>query len=471
MSQEKVRKIHEATMRILERTGMKFIHPDSQKILKENGIRMEGDVAFFTEDQIMKWVKMAPSEFAVRAINPENDIVIGGDNVVNGVTIVTSVMERDGTERPASIADYVKLLKLYESYENLGVQGGLTVEPAEIPVYWKDVVMNYITLCHSEKALYSAGGNYEQMEAVIEMTRTRFGMTVEEMMKQPIILGLANTNSPLILDKEMVETILTFAKYRQPIIIASAAMAGTTAPVTIAGTIAITNAEVIATIAMTQMFAPGTPVLYGSQSTVADMRTGGIAIGAAESALCAKYCAKMAKFYGLPCRGGGALTDAKAFDPQAAFEGTLTYYACADNKMNLILHAAGVMNGYLSMSFEKVVMDFEIINYVNRYLGDIEVNEETVPEDVIHEVGHANHFLMEDHTLEYCRVDPLEVHLPARGVQPDPKTFYHNIDRRIQELVDAYTKPEVPPERQEAMRNIMRARGIAEDVITKCDAE
>lgn len=470
MAEDNVQKIHDATMRILNKTGMKFVHPDCQKILKDNGIRMEGDVAFFTEEQIMKWVGQAPSVFEVHALNPKNNIILGGDHVVNGVTIVTKVMERDGTERTASIDDYIKLLKLYEAYDNLGVNGGLTVEPEEIPVYWKDLFFNYISLAYSEKALYSAGGNYEQMEAVLEMTRTRFGMSVEEMKKQPILIGLSNTNTPLILDKEMAETILTFAKYRQPIIIASAAMSGTTAPVTIASSITLTNAEVVASIAMTQIFSPGAPVLYGSQSTVADMRTGGIAIGAPESALCAKYGAKMAKFYGVPCRGGGALTDAKAFDPQAAYEGSLVYHACAEHKMNLILHAAGVMNGYLSMSFDKVVMDFEIIEYINRYLGDIEINEETVPEDVIHEVGHAGHFLMEDHTLEYCRVDPLETHLAAKGTETDPKTFYNNIDKRIDELLGKYKKPEVPQDVLEKMKNIMRSKGIDEALIEKCGA-
>lgn len=447
---------------------MKFVHPDCQKVLKDNGIRMEEDVAFFTEEQIMKWVKMAPSVFEVRALNPDNSVTIGGDNVVNGVTIVTNIIEPDGTMRSAGIDDYIKLLKLYEAYENLGVNGGLTVEPADIPVYWKDLVYNYISLCYSEKALYSAGGNYEQMEAVLEMTRTRFGMTVEEMKEQPILIGLSNTNSPLILDKEMAETIFTFAKYRQLIIIASAVMAGTTAPMTIAGTIAVTNAEVVSTIAMTQMFSPGTPVLYGSQSTVADMRTGGIAIGAPESALCAKYAAKLDKFYGVPCRGGGALTDSKAFDPQSAFESTLTYYACADNKMNLILHSAGVMNGYLAMSFEKLITDFEIIDYVNRYLKDIEVNEDTIPEELIHEVGHSNHFLVEDHTLEYCRVDPLEVHLPARGIETDPHVFYKNVNKRMQELLNSYKQPEVPADRLEKMKALLRSKAIPEDVIAQC---
>lgn len=471
MSEIKVKKIHDASMRILRDTGMKFVSEEAQRILKEHDIRVEGDIAYFTEEQIMKYVNMAPSIFEMSALNSENDIVVGGDNVVNGVTIVTSVMERDGTERPADIDDYIKLLKLYETNPKIHINGGLTVEPSEIPKEWKHLVMNYISLCHSEKVLYTAGCYSHQMEEIMELVRLRYGLSVDELKQSPIIFGLASTNTPLILDLEMTETISTCAKYRQPVIIASAAMSGTTAPVTIAGAIALTNAEVIASVALTQMMEPGAPVIYGSQSTVADMRTGGIAIGAPEGALCAKYCAEMARFYDIPSRGGGALSDAKAFDPQAAYEGMLNYYASAANKINVILHAAGVMNGYLSMSFDKVITDFEIIDYVDRYLADVKVDEITIPEDVIKEVGPGGHFLMEDHTFEYCRVDPLETHISAKGTETDPLSFYKNIDKRTEELLGKYEKPQVSENVLEQMKNILRDKGISEEVIAKCTGE
>lgn len=109
-------------------------------------------------------------------------------------------------------------------------------------------------------------------------------------------------------------------------------MAGSTAPVTLAATIALTNAEVLCAIALAQMVRPGTPVLYASQSTTSDMRNGAIAIGSPEGALCYKYCARLAKFYGLPCRGGGALSDAKIMNTQAGYESMITYMACCQNK-------------------------------------------------------------------------------------------------------------------------------------------
>jgi trimethylamine--corrinoid protein Co-methyltransferase len=468
VSETNMRMIHEASMRILKNTGMKFVHPDAQEILKDHGIRMEGQVAFFEEGQILEWISKAPPVFEMKALNPTNDITIGGDNVVNGVTIVTKVMERDGTERSASIDDYLKLLKLYEANPKIGINGGLTVEPEEIPVLSKNLVLNLISLCHSEKVLYTAGGGYKQMEAVLELTCARYGMNAEEMKNQPVIMGLSNTNSPLMLDSEMTETILTFAKYKQPVIIASAAMSGSTAPVTIAGAIALTNAEVLSAAVLAQMYSPGAPVIYGSQSTVSDLRTGGIAIGAPESALCSKYCAALAKFYKLPCRAGGALTDAKAFDPQAAYEGMLNYYANASSKVNVILHSAGVMNGYLSMSFDKVIMDFEIIDYVDRFLADVNVNADTIPEELIHKVGHAGSYLVEKHTRKFCRIDPLMIHISARGTESDPQSFYKKIDRRIEQLLNEYKKPEIPDKLLSEMKKIVLANGISPKLIEKC---
>lgn len=465
---EKVQKIHEATLRILQNTGMKFVHPDAQKILREHGVRMEGDVAFFTPEQVMEWVGKAPSSFLFEGINPKYNITIGDGHWSRGVTIVTNLIDRDGTMRDATIEDYIKIQKLYEANPNIGFNGGMTVDPVGIPPEWNDLVLNYISLCHCEKPLYTAGGNYEEMEAVIEMTRTRFGYTEDELRKHCVLVGLSNPNTPLLGTDDMTETILTFGKYRQPVVICSAAMAGTTSPVTIAGTIAVTNAEVLGGIILAQMANPGTPVIYGTASTAADLRSCAIAIGAPESALCVKYGAELAHFYNLPCRGGGTLSDANIFSPQCAYEGELTYLASRQHGINLMLHSAGVMNGYLSMSYDKMILDFEIQDHVDRYLRDIEVNEETIPEDVIHEVGHGGEYLTSVHTYDYMKEELLAPHLANRGSQNDPQTFYKNVDKRIEQLLGMYQKPEVPEDKLAQMQELLRKRGISEDVIACC---
>jgi trimethylamine--corrinoid protein Co-methyltransferase len=209
------------------------------------------------------------------------------------------------------------------------------------------------------------------------------------------------------------------------------------------------------------MFNPGCPVIYGSQTTTADLRNGSIAIGAPEGALCYSYCAQLAKFYGLPCRGGGALTDAKVVNGQAGYESMLTYMACRQSEMNLIVQSAGIVDSYTCVSFEKLIMDFEVMDYVDRYLADFEVNEETVPLELIDELGHDGQYLTEEHTLDFCRVEPLTPNLAVRGTTQDPAgQFETNIQKRMQRLLDSYKKPELDQAVIEKMKDILVERGV-----------
>lgn len=466
-----VKKIHEATMRILRDTGMKFHHPDAVKVLKENGIRVEDNTAYFTEEDIMKWVKMAPDYAEVAAENSRYNIKLGGDQVYNAPAAgPTKIMDRNGDLRPAQIDDFVKMLKLYEQNDSYCINGGLPCQPSNVPEEWSTLLMYYVALRHSEKVIWCGCGNYEQMEAVIQMCCARYGITVEELKADPHVLGIVNTNTPLQFDINMTETLFTLLKYRQPVCITAASMAGTTAPITLAATIALTNAEVIAAIALAQMYAPGAPVLYGSQSTNADMSNCAIAIGSPEGALCYKYCAEMARFYGVPSRAGGALTDAKSLNAQAGYESMLTYHACHQNRVNVIFQSAGIMESYLSASFEKMIADFEIIDAVTRYDCDIEVNSETIPEELINEIGPGGQFLLEEHTFEYCKKEPMLPNISVRGPKTNAvKVFDENIEKRLEKLLGSYVQPELSAESVERMHKIMLDKGIEMSYIDMLD--
>ncbi|MDP4127699.1 MAG: trimethylamine methyltransferase family protein, partial [Bacillota bacterium] len=218
------------------------------------------------------------------------------------------------------------------------------------------------------------------------------------------------------------------------------------APVTIASTIALTNAEVLAGIAVAQMMNEGTPVVYGSQSTTSDMRTGSIAMGSPEGALCYQYAARLAKAYGLPCRGGGSLSDAKHLSVQAGYESMLTFLATYSAKMNIIIHSAGIMESYNAMSYEKFIVDLEIIGMVKRYLSGVKVNEETLAVDVIREVGVAGEFLTSVHTMQHCRKEPFLPDVSIRGsVTGDHNgALLDNIRNKQDKMLESYYKPEMP---------------------------
>lgn len=464
---DNVKKIHEASMKILQKTGMKFYHPDAVQILESHGIKVDGNVAYFTESQIMEWVKKAPSIAPLYAADSRYNMRIGENRRYNGPCGgATFIMEQDGRTRPALFADFIKLIKLFEGNPSYCLNGGLACQPNDIPTESYITLLALASMLHTQKCVFAAAGDYASMETLIQMTCIRFGVTAEELKKKPRICTIANTNTPLYLDKNMTETVLTMAKYHQPVIIASAAMAGTTAPVTMAGMIAIVNAEVLATIALAQMSEPGAPVIYGSQSTNADMATGAIAIGSPEGALSYKYCAEMAKFYGLPSRAGGSLSDAKSFNAQAGYESMLTCMACKESGVNIMTQSAGIINSYLAVSYEKLITDFEIIDFAERYMKDIEINTDTIPLDLIEEVGHTGQYLIEEHTLEFCRKELLAPHVSVRGAIADPVgQFDKNIEKRMTQLLDAYKKPEVSAEIRKDLKTLLLKHDIEEKYI------
>jgi trimethylamine--corrinoid protein Co-methyltransferase len=222
---------------------------------------------------------------------------------------------------------------------------------------------------------------------------------------RPVTLGLINPLSPLGYGSEMLQALMAYARAQQPVIIATLIMAGSTGPITLAGVLAVQNAELLAGIVLAQLISPGLPCLYGSTSTNIDMRTGALAIGSPELSLCLSAHAQLARFYGLPSRGGGALTDASLTDPQAGYESMFSLLTTVNSGIDFVLHAGGIVSSYLAFSYEKFVMDDEVCGMLRQYLRGIEVDSETLAYEVIANVGPGGHFLGEDHTLERCRTE------------------------------------------------------------------
>ncbi len=456
-----LRQIHEASMQILEKTGMKFHHPKVIELLQQQGVRVYDQTAYFTREQILEWVGKAPSRFTLYARNPAYDMVVGGDHVEccpgSGSPAVAG---SDGSKRPATMTDYITFLKLYQQSALYKVNGGYLVQPADMSMQHCIAVLLYASVLYSDKGIVTGTGTMEEVQAIMDMLAIIFGR--QDLAQRPRAITIVNTNTPLQFDKKMLETMLVFTSYSQPVIVAACSMAGTTAPVTLAGTIALTNAEVLAGIAVTQMLQAGTPVVYGSQTTTADMKTGSIAIGSPEGALCYEYAARLAKAYGLPCRGGGSLTDAKGLSVQAGYESMLTFLATHRANTNLIFQSAGIMNGYASMSYEKFIVDLEIIGMIRRYLAGVKIDENTLAVELINEVGIAGHFLTTGHTVRYCRQEPFIPDISLRGsVAGNEDELLSRITDKKNKMLAAYRRPGLAPEIQQQLVKYLLERGIA----------
>jgi trimethylamine--corrinoid protein Co-methyltransferase len=218
-----------------------------------------------------------------------------------------------------------------------------------------------------------------------------------------VAVGLINSLSPLGYSTEMLEALVEYARLRQPVLLAALMMAGSTGPITLAGVLATQTAELLAGVVLTQLISLGTPVMFGSTSTNVDMRSGALAIGSPELSQMIAAHAQLARYYGLPSRSGGALTDASYPDAQAGFESMLGLLTAVNSGVDFVLHAGGILGSYLAFSYEKFVLDDEMCGMVRRLRQGIVVEPETLAYDVVANVGPGGNFLVEMHTVERCR--------------------------------------------------------------------
>jgi len=209
--------------------------------------------------------------------------------------------------------------------------------------------------------------------------------------------------SPLVMDGEYTDYLIEIARKGLPVAVSSEPLAGATAPVTIAGTIALNNAETLAGITLTQLINPGTPVLYGSTSSIMDMKEGTYMAGPIESAMVNAGIAQLTQYYQLPMYGTAGMSDSKIIDAQAGYESALTAMTVSLSGSNYIHDAVGILEMCQVFSYDKMIIDNEILGNILRVMRGIEVNEATLAYDVIKSVGPGGHFLSEDHTVEYVR--------------------------------------------------------------------
>ncbi len=402
LSPSDIQAIHDTSMKILGKIGILFPEENALEVFRKYGFKVEGKKVFFSEEQVMGAVKNVPSQFTIHARNPKWDVVIGDGKPVfapgYGAPFLVDVQEG---KRTPTLDDYHNLVKLAHALPNQDLSGHLMVESQDIPSETAHLQMLYAHMLHSDKAFIGSSEGARGSQHTMEMINILFGGKPDK----PVTFGLINPLSPLGYGNEMLEAVLAYARAGQPLIFASLIMAGSTGPITLAGVLATQNAELLAGIVLAQLVNPGLPCMYGATSTNIDLRTGALAIGSPELSMCLSAHAQLARFYGLPSRGGGALTDASLNDAQAGYESMFSMLTTVNSGIDFVLHAGGILSAYLAFSYEKFVMDDEICGMLRHYLCGIQVDPDTLAYEVIAHVGPGGHFLGEDHTLERCRTE------------------------------------------------------------------
>jgi len=406
LTSDELYEIHLATLEILERIGVKVLEHKALRMLGEAGalVDVKEKIARIPEYLIEEAVKKAPSGFTLFGRGHGYKLRLE-DKRVNFSMQGTSVHVLDletGKRRASTLKDSENFCRLADALENIHHASAGVVRARDVPENVAHVYQLFAGFRNTTKTL--DGETYGQAVAMdgIRMASVVAGGE-EELKKRPLLLGFHNPVSPLQHSEMLTEGLMLYAKYRQPVLIAPEAQAGATAPVSLAGLLAQQNAEILSGILIAELANPGAPVLYGTVSTIMDMKTGNLAYGAIEAGLINVVTAQLAHYYGLPSRGTGGGTESKIPDIQAGFEKAMTLMMAALAGINFIYCAAGSLESTLTASYEQAVIDNEICGMVSRALRGIEISDGTLAIDIIEDVGPGGHYLAQRHTLEYFR--------------------------------------------------------------------
>jgi trimethylamine--corrinoid protein Co-methyltransferase len=397
-----IQRIHEQSMKVLSELGIDFYDEEARAILREHGVAVKGETAFFSEETIMRFVGIAPHKFTQLARNPANNVIIGGNHAVFApVYGPPFVIDADRGRREAKLADFQNFVKLAYLCPWLHHSGGTVVEPTDEPVPTRHLDMLFAHIKYSDKAFMGSVMGGDNAEDSVRMAEIVFGK--ERMKSGPMLLSLINVSSPRRYDERMLAAIKVYAKAGQALLITPFLMAGAMSPVSLAGTLALQNAEALAGIALCQMITPGLPVVYGSFMTNIDLQSGAPVFGSPESQLGLIAGRQMADFYGLPFRSGGAFSSSKIADAQAGYESIQVMLPTVLSQVNFVLHAAGWLENGLVAGYEKFVIDCELLGMYHVWAKGLDLSDEAFAFDALREVAPGGHFLGTQHTMRHFR--------------------------------------------------------------------
>jgi len=279
LSTADIQRIHDSSMELLSNVGVRFPYEPALAAFREHGVRTEDQRVYLTEEQVMRTLADVPKVFTIHARNPERSVTVGaGQPVLAPAYGAPFLVDLEVGKRAPTMDDYHDLVKIAHALPNQDLSGHLLVEPGDVPAKKAHLYMLQAHMVHSDKPFIGSAAGKRGAQDTFEMARILFGDDLD----RPVTVGLINSLTPLGYSTEMLEALVEYAQARQPVIIAALAMAGSTAPITLAGMLAAQTAELLAGIALTQLISPGTAAIMGSTSTNIDMRTGALAIGSPE---------------------------------------------------------------------------------------------------------------------------------------------------------------------------------------------
>ncbi len=419
--ESKVKEIHEASVYLMEKVGVKVHNPRARQIFADHGAEVDhsGAIVKIPRSMLEDAVAAAPSRVVLCGREEKNDLVLEGTNTYLGTggTVLNTLDLDTGERRPTGVRDVAGYAKMTDALENVAFFV-INCYPQDVRTEDVDVNRFYHSLANTSK--HVMGGIYTMngLKDVIYMSEEIAGGKAK-LLERPFISFITLIMSPLVMEVTYTDFLIEVVRYGLPVATPAEPLAGATGPVTLAGTVTVNNVESLAGLVLVQLIRKGHPTIYGSTASIMDMVTGTYMAGAIESALINAGCARMAQFYRVPFYATGGMSDSKVPDCQAGYESAATAMIVALAGANYIHDAFGLLEFCTTLSYEKMVIDNEIAGMVLRAVRGVEVTPETIAADIIGEVGPGGNFLSHRHTARHVRREFFFPRVANRQVRKD----------------------------------------------------
>ncbi|OED43547.1 trimethylamine methyltransferase [Chromatiales bacterium (ex Bugula neritina AB1)] len=413
LNEADLRRLEQQADWLLDTIGVEF-RGDSTAIelFREAGARIDGERLRFEHGLVRSLCSTAPAEFKLHSRNPNHSLTLGGQHIVlmpgYGSPFVTDTAHG---RRYATLQDFHNFVKLTYITPNLHHSGGTVCEPTDVPVNKRHLDMVYAHLRLSTKPFMGSVTSPSRAQDSIDMARIVYGSHYLE--NHAVMQGNINVNSPFIYDKDMSGALRVYAQANQCVCVSPAIFAGAMGPVSMAAVCAQTLAEGMVGIALSQLVRPGCPAVLGSFHSTMNLRNGSLTFGTPEANLASMALSQLGRRLGVPVRsGGGQITASNTTDGQAMTDSANAMWATMLSGSHQVWHAAGWLEGGLTMSYEKFVLDLDNCGAMMKLMHGLCVDDESLSPESYFEAGPGDNFLSTSHTMNHFSTANYESLLP-----------------------------------------------------------
>ncbi|AZO14158.1 methyltransferase [Mesorhizobium sp. M2A.F.Ca.ET.043.05.1.1] len=401
LDEERMEQLHKTSMRILSELGIRVMSEKVMDLFAKAGAIVDRDSNTIRIDEsiVTEALRNVPSSFTLTSRNPDKQVHFGGNSLVFGLVAgPPNVHDRLNGRRPGNLPDYQNFIRLAHHFNAIHIIGNQVVAPIELPANSRHLDTYHANLTLSDLSFHcTAIGRARAMDGINMMAIAR-GISVEEMRASPGVTTIISINSPRLFDDAMAEGLIAMAEHGQPVTVTPFTLMGAMTPVTLAAALCQQNAEALFGVTLTQLVNPGTPVMYGAFTSNVDMKSGAPAFGTPENAKANIIAGQLARRYNLPYRTSNA-NASNVVDLQAAYETEMATWGAVLGGANLIYHAAGWLEGGLTASYEKLVLDVEILQNMMEFLRPLPFQEDDLGFEAIKSVPAGGHFFGAEHTM------------------------------------------------------------------------